>query len=89
MLHHRIFTKFKIFAVHQNVGKTVETPQNENTKFYPRSAYSISKVTVTRNYRETYNSFTFLFNHESLEKIWIGNKKISLASKNKIIYKED
>ena len=52
-------------------GKTMETPQNENTKFYPRSAYGISKVTgfeLTRNYREAYNSFAstgILFNHES------------------------
>ena len=67
-------------------GKTVETPQNENTKFYPRSAYGISKVTgfeLTRNYREAYNSFTttgILFNHESPRRGFeFVTRKISLA----------
>src|SRR5450432_3920902 len=52
-------------------GKVVETPQNENTRFHPRSAYGISKVAgfdLTRNYREAYNlhaSSGILFNHES------------------------
>ena len=52
-------------------GKVRETPQNEDTGFYPRSAYGISKVAgfeLTRNYREAYNIFAcsgILFNHES------------------------
>jgi GDPmannose 4,6-dehydratase len=52
-------------------GKVNETPQNENTKFHPRSAYGISKVAgfdLTRNYREAYKIFAcsgILFNHES------------------------
>ena len=52
-------------------GKAKSKPQNENTSFYPRSAYGISKVTgyeLTRNYREAYNlhcSTGILFNHES------------------------
>ena len=36
-------------------GKVEETPQNERTRFHPRSAYGISKVTgfeLTRNYRK-------------------------------------
>jgi GDPmannose 4,6-dehydratase len=52
-------------------GNTKESPQNENTPFYPRSSYGISKLAgfhLTRNYREVYNLFTLsgiLFNHES------------------------
>jgi len=46
-------------------------PQNENTRFHPRSAYGISKVAgfeLTRNYREAYGlhaSSGILYNHES------------------------
>ena len=46
-------------------------PQNENTPFYPKSPYAISKLTahwITVNYRESYNLFAcngILFNHES------------------------
>lgn len=52
-------------------GKVKEVPQNENTRFHPRSAYGISKVAgfdLTRNYREAYNLFAvsgILYNHES------------------------
>lgn len=52
-------------------GKVVETPQNEETPFYPRSPYAVSKVFgywITVNYREAYNMFAvngILFNHES------------------------
>jgi len=52
-------------------GKVKESPQNENTLFYPRSSYGISKVTgyyLTKNYRDAYNlhaSNGILFNHES------------------------
>lgn len=52
-------------------GKVSEVPQNEESKFHPRSAYGISKVTgfeLTRNYREAYNLFAvsgILYNHES------------------------
>lgn len=46
-------------------------PQDENTAFYPRSPYAVSKVFaywITKNYREAYNLFAvngILFNHES------------------------
>ena len=46
-------------------------PQNEKTKFYPRSPYGIAKLYshwITVNYREAYNIFAcngILFNHES------------------------
>jgi len=52
-------------------GKVRETPQNENTPFYPRSPYAVSKLYaywITINYREAYNLFAcngILFNHES------------------------
>jgi GDPmannose 4,6-dehydratase len=52
-------------------GKVEETPQNERTRFHPRSAYGISKVAgfeFTRNYREAYGmhaSVGICFNHES------------------------
>src|SRR5512141_1608038 len=38
-------------------GMAVEAPQNETTRFYPRSSYGISKVAgfhLTRNYREAF-----------------------------------
>ena len=67
-------------------GKTAETPQNENTKFHPRSAYGISKVAgfeLTRNYREAYNFFAstgILFNHESPRRGFeFVTRKISFA----------
>ena len=52
-------------------GKVRETPQNEDTPFYPRSPYGVAKVYghfITVNYRESYNLFAtsgILFNHES------------------------
>jgi len=52
-------------------GKAEEVPQNERTRFHPRSSYGISKVAgfeLTRNYREAYKMFAcsgILFNHES------------------------
>jgi GDPmannose 4,6-dehydratase len=52
-------------------GHVEEVPQNERTRFHPRSAYGISKVAgydLTRNYREVYGlhaSNGILFNHES------------------------
>jgi GDPmannose 4,6-dehydratase len=51
-------------------GKVRETPQNENTPFYPRSPYGVAKVYghwITVNYRESYDLFAcsgILFNHE-------------------------
>ncbi len=52
-------------------GKVKETPQNEDTPFYPRSPYGVAKVYahyITVNYRESYDLFAcsgILFNHES------------------------
>jgi len=64
-------TKMYFAASSEMFGKALEIPQNENTPFYPRSTYGISKVAgfdLTRNYREAYNIFCcsgILFNHES------------------------
>ena len=77
-------------------GKATIVPQNEETKFHPRSPYGISKVAgfeLTRNYREAYNlhaSSGILFNHESerrgfefvTRKISIGVAKIKLGIEN-------
>jgi GDPmannose 4,6-dehydratase len=52
-------------------GMVQETPQRENTPFYPRSPYGVAKVYghwITVNYRESYNLYAvsgILFNHES------------------------
>ncbi len=52
-------------------GLVQETPQSENTPFYPRSPYAVAKLYafwIIKNYREAYNLFAvngILFNHES------------------------
>jgi len=52
-------------------GKVLETPQREETPFYPRSPYGVAKVYghwITVNYRESFNLYAvsgILFNHES------------------------
>ena len=52
-------------------GMCRESPQNENTPFYPRSPYAVAKLYaywITVNYREAYDIFAcngILFNHES------------------------
>jgi GDPmannose 4,6-dehydratase len=52
-------------------GKVEETPQNEKTRFYPRSPYGVAKLYghwITVNARESYGLFAcsgILFNHES------------------------
>ncbi len=52
-------------------GLVQETPQNENTPFYPRSPYGVAKLYaywITKNYREAYGIYAcngILFNHES------------------------
>ncbi|PLX11399.1 MAG: GDP-mannose 4,6-dehydratase [Marinilabiliales bacterium] len=64
-------TKFYQASTSELYGKVRETPQNENTPFYPRSPYAVAKIYgywITVNYREAYNLFScngILFNHES------------------------
>ena len=64
-------TKFYQASSSEMFGKVTETPQNENTQFYPRSPYAIGKAFAhfsVLNYREAYGlhaSSGMLFNHES------------------------
>jgi len=52
-------------------GLVQESPQRENTPFYPRSPYGVAKLYaywITVNYRESYGMYAcngILFNHES------------------------
>ncbi|MBW2059620.1 MAG: GDP-mannose 4,6-dehydratase [Deltaproteobacteria bacterium] len=63
--------RFYFAASSEMFGNTEQSPQNEKTRFKPRSAYGISKLTgyhLVRNYREAYGLFAvngILFNHES------------------------
>lgn len=79
-------------------GKVAETPQTEQTPFYPRSPYGCAKVYSfwqTVNYREAYDMFAcngILFNHESprrgetfvTRKITRAATRIKLGLQNKL-----
>jgi len=64
-------TKFYQASTSELYGKVLETPQTEETPFYPRSPYGVAKLYgfwIIKNYREAYNIFAsngILFNHES------------------------
>jgi GDPmannose 4,6-dehydratase len=64
-------TRFYQASSSEMFGKVRETPQNEQTAFYPRSPYGVAKAYghfITVNYRESYGLFAcsgILFNHES------------------------
>lgn len=64
-------SKFYFAGSSEMFGKVHETPQNELTRFHPRSPYGISKAAgfyLAMNYREAYGIFCcngILFNHES------------------------
>jgi GDPmannose 4,6-dehydratase len=64
-------TRFYQASTSEMFGKVQETPQRENTPFYPRSPYGVAKLYahwITVNYREAYGLFAcsgILFNHES------------------------
>ncbi|NKQ39728.1 MAG: GDP-mannose 4,6-dehydratase [Methanosarcinales archaeon] len=64
-------SKLYFAATSELYGKVQEIPQKENTPFYPRSPYGVSKLAgfwTIKNYRESYNLFMsngILFNHES------------------------
>jgi len=82
----------------EQYGKVQQTPQTENTPFYPRSPYAVAKVfahQLTVNYRESYGLFAcngILFNHESprrgetfvTRKITIAAAKIALGIEEKL-----
>ena len=91
--------KFYQASSSEMFGKVQETPQTEDTPFYPRSPYGIAKVYghwITKNYRESYGMFAcsgILFNHESerrgiefvTRKISDGIAQIGTGLSNKII----
>ena len=64
-------TRFYQASTSELYGLVKETPQTENTPFYPRSPYAVAKLFaywITVNYREAYGIFAcngILFNHES------------------------
>jgi len=64
-------TKFYQASSSELYGLARETPQTEDTPFYPRSPYGVAKLYaywITVNYREAYRLFAcngILFNHES------------------------
>lgn len=64
-------TKFYQASTSELFGLVKEIPQTEQTPFYPRSPYAVSKLFAywtAVNYRESYDMFAcngILFNHES------------------------
>lgn len=64
-------TRFYQASTSELYGLVSEVPQNENTRFYPRSPYAAAKLYaywMTVNYREAYGMYAcngILFNHES------------------------
>src|SRR5690349_12017005 len=64
-------TRFYQASTSELYGLVAETPQDENTRFHPRSPYGVAKLYahwITINYREAYGLFAcngILFNHES------------------------
>lgn len=64
-------TRFYQASTSELFGKVTQTPQTEQTPFYPRSPYAVAKLYahwIVKNYRESYGMFAcsgILFNHES------------------------
>ena len=64
-------TRFYQASTSELYGLVQETPQREQTPFYPRSPYGVAKLYaywITVNYREAYGLYAcngILFNHES------------------------
>jgi len=64
-------TRFYQASTSELYGKVAQTPQNEQTPFYPRSPYGVAKLYaywIVVNYRESYGMYAcngILFNHES------------------------
>ncbi len=91
--------KFYQASSSEMYGQAEETPQNEKTRFHPRSPYGVAKVYghwITINYREAYRLFAvsgILFNHESprrglefvTRKISLGVARIKLGRQKKLV----
>ena len=64
-------TKYYQASTSELYGAVKQSPQNEETPFYPRSPYGVAKLYaywITVNYREAYGIYAcngILFNHES------------------------
>jgi GDPmannose 4,6-dehydratase len=71
ILHLEKRTRFYQASTSEMFGRVQQTPQSEQTPFYPRSPYGVAKLYahwITINYREAYGLFAcsgILFNHES------------------------
>ena len=90
--------KFYLAGSSEMFGDPVESPQNEETSFNPKSVYGISKVAsyyLLKNYREKKNIFActgFAYNHESprrgdqfvTKKIVSSAVKIKMGQQNKL-----
>jgi GDPmannose 4,6-dehydratase len=91
--------KFYQASSSEMFGKVRESPQNEQTPFYPRSPYGVAKIfghNITVNYRESYGihaSSGMLFNHESprrgpefvTRKITLGAARIKLGKQKDLV----
>ncbi|NSW84031.1 MAG: GDP-mannose 4,6-dehydratase, partial [Syntrophothermus sp.] len=92
-------TKFYQASSSEMFGRVLTERQNEDTPFYPRSPYGVSKLFahwITVNYREAYSMFAvsgILFNHESplrgeefvTRKISKGVARIKLGLQDKLV----
>lgn len=92
-------TRFYQASTSELYGNVQETPQNENTPFYPRSPYGVAKLYaywIVKNYREAYGMFAcngILFNHSGIRrghnfverKITLGLGKIIRGETDRII----
>jgi GDPmannose 4,6-dehydratase len=90
--------KFYQASSSEMYGRVRETPQSEETPFYPRSPYGVAKCYghyITVNYRESYEMFAvsgILFNHESprrglefvTRKVSDGVARIKLGLQNEL-----
>lgn len=90
--------KFYQASSSEMYGRVRETPQSEDTPFYPRSPYGVAKCYghyITVNYRESYEMFAvsgILFNHESprrglefvTRKVSDGVARIKLGLQNEL-----
>ena len=86
-------TRFYQASTSEMFGKAQETPQSEQTPFYPRSPYGVAKLFAhwsVVNYREAHNLFAcsgILFNHESplrgqefvTRKVTLGLARVALG----------
>jgi GDPmannose 4,6-dehydratase len=91
-------TRFYQASTSELYGLVQETPQNENTPFYPRSPYAVAKLYsywIIKNYREAYGLFAvngILFNHTSprrghnfvCRKITLGLAKILKGTEDRL-----